>query len=245
VAATDIQQIERIGRREAPGLAAEEYRRMATLAAGLPAGEWERPTDCPGWTVGHVLAHVAGSMAGTSLRQGARQRKVAGQRSKSSGRSFLDEMNELQIDERADLTPAAVAGELRRRIAPAVRARRKVPALLRRAPIPNAENGLTLGALLDVILTRDVWMHRVDVCRAVGLSPQLTPAHDGRLVADVVREWAELHAQACTVRLTGTAGGTFACAGGGAELEVDAVEFCRTLSGRSAGDGLLGTRVVF
>jgi hypothetical protein len=178
VTATDIQQIERIGRREAPGLAAEEYRRLATLAADLPAGEWERPTECPGWTMGHVLAHVAGSMAGTSLREGARQRKMAGQRSKSSGRSFLDEMNELQINERADLAPAAVAGELRRRIAPAVRARRRVPA--RRA-----------------------------------------------------------------VRLTGTAGGTFVCAGGGAELEVDAVEFCRTLSGRSAGDGLLGTRVVF
>jgi hypothetical protein len=49
----------------------------------------------------------------------------------------------------------------------------------------------------------------------------------------------------CTVRRTGPAGGAFACAGGGPELEVDAVEFCRTLSGRSAGDGLLGTRVVF
>jgi hypothetical protein len=178
VTATDIQQIERIGRREAPGLAAEEYRRLATLAADLPAGEWERPTEFPGWTVGHVLAHVAGSMAGTSLREGARQRKMAGQRSKSSGRSFLDEMNELHR-----------------------RARRPRPGGgSRRAP-------------------------EADRARGQGPAPGAgTP---------------------CTVRLTGTAGGTFACAGGGAELEVDAVEFCRTLSGRSAGDGLLGTRVVF
>lgn len=242
--ATDIGSVARIERREAPGLATEEYRRLATLAAQLSADEWARPTDCPGWTVRDVLAHVAGSMAGTSLREGSRQRKLAAQRSESSGRTFLDEMNELQIEERGNLTEDALARELRDRVEPAARARRRVPAPLRRMPIPTSGDPLKLGELLDVILTRDVWMHRVDVCRATGRAPELTPEHDGRLVADVVREWADRHRQPFTLRLTGTAGGTFVRAGG-PELQLDAVEFCRTLSGRSAGDGLLATEVVF
>lgn len=241
----EIEGVARISRREAPGTAAEEYRRLAALAAQLSPEDWTRPTDCAGWTVRDVLAHVAGAMAGTSLREGSRQRKQAGHRSRSSGSTFLDEMNQLQIEERAHLSHEAVAHELRARIEPAVRARRRVPALLRRAPIPTSADRLTLGELLDVILTRDVWMHRVDVCRAVDRSPLLTRDHDGRLVADVVREWANRHGQPFVLRLTGAAGGEFVRAGDGPELELDAVEFCRTLSGRSTADGLLATRVVF
>lgn len=243
--ASDVGSVERIGRREAPGLAAEEYRRLAVLAEQLAPHEWAERTDCPGWTVRDVLAHIAGSMAGTALREGARQRKLAGQRAQGSGRTFLDEMNQLQIEERADKTEVALARELRERLSPAVKARRRVPALLRRAPLPTSAERLTLGDLVDVILTRDVWMHRVDVCRATGRPLQLTPGHDGRLVADVVREWADRHGQPFTLHLTGPAGGSFSRTGGGPEWELDAVELCRTLSGRSTGEGLLATRVVF
>lgn len=190
-----------------------------------------------------MLAHVAGSMAGTSFREGSRQRKLARQRSQSSGRAFLDAMNEMQIEERAGLPSAAVARELRDRTEPAVRSRRRVPGPMRRAPVPGGR--LTLGKLLDVILTRDVWMHRIDVCRATGRAPELTSAHDGRLVADVVREWSDLHGRPFTLRLTGPAGGSFTRHGDGPGSELDAVEFCRILSGRSTGEGLLATRVVF
>lgn len=241
----DISNVARIERGEAPGLAAEEYRRFATLAAQLSPDEWARSTDCPEWTVREVLAHVAGSMAGAGLREGFRQRKVSQQRSSATGRPFLDEMNQLQIEERAGLTQADLVRELDERIEPAVRARRRVPSLLRRAPIPTEGERFRLGDLLDVILTRDVWMHRIDVCRATDRPPQLTPDHDGRLVADVVREWADRHRQPFTLRLTGCAGGTFTRAGDGPHLELDAVEFCRTLSGRSAGDALLAVEVVF
>jgi uncharacterized protein (TIGR03083 family) len=241
---TDIESISRIERREAPQLAIEEYRRFAALAAELAPPDWTRPTDCPGWTVREQVAHVAGSMAGTSLREGSRQRKVAGERAKGSGRLFLDEMNELQIEDRAGRKEAELVRELDERAAPAVKARKLLPGPLRRMAIPNG-GGLTMGELLDVVLTRDVWMHRVDVCRAVGLEPQLTPEHDGRLVADVVRDWSDRHGQPFTLELTGAAGASFRRAGDGPAIQQDAVQFCRILSGRAPGEGLLATSVVF
>ncbi len=64
-----------------------------------------------------------------------------------------------------------------------------------------------MGYLLDVILTRDPWMHRVDIARATGRDLVLTPEHDGRIVADVVAEWARRHGQPFTLTLTGPAGG--------------------------------------
>lgn len=241
----DIASVARIDRAEAPVLAATEYRRMAALAERLVGEDWVHPTDCPDWTVRQIVAHVAGSMAGTSLREGFRQRRSAGSRSATSGRNFLDEMNQLHIDDRAEFTEVLLIRELRDRISPAVRARRRVPELIRRVPIPNSGGRLTLAQLLDVILTRDVWMHRVDICRATHHRMRLTPDHDGRLVADVVREWADRHGQPFTLCLTGEAGGEFSRSGDGPKLELDAVEFCRALSGRAPVDGLFSTEVVF
>ena len=74
---------------------------------------------------------------------------------------------------------------------------------------------------------------------------QLTADHDGVIVADVVAEWAGRHRQPYTLRLTGRAGGQSTSGTGGPELELDAVEFCRVVSGRGTGEGLLGTRVPF
>jgi uncharacterized protein (TIGR03083 family) len=114
-------------------------------------------------------------------------------------------------------------------------------------PVPQAVGGIdeswTLGFLVDVVLTRDTWMHRVDVARAAGQEPELTADHDGVLVADVVAEWAGRHGQPCTLTLTGPAGGSWTFGTGGPELTDDAVEFCRGLSGR--GTPALGTEVPF
>ena len=102
-----------------------------------------------------------------------------------------------------------------------------------------------MSYLLDVILTRDPWMHRVDISRATGRDLVLTPEHDGRLVADVVAEWASRHGRPYRLRLTGPAGGTWSAGTDGPELELDAVEFCRIISGRGTGTGLLTQQVPF
>lgn len=103
----------------------------------------------------------------------------------------------------------------------------------------------SFGFLVDVILTRDTWMHRIDIARATGRDPVLTPEHDGVLVDDVVREWAQRHGEACSLVLTGAAGGSWAFGTGGPELRADVVDFCRSLSGRDRLPGLLGLPVPF
>jgi hypothetical protein len=119
---------------------------------------------------------------------------------------------------------------------------------LRAAPydpeVPG-EGVWTVGYLFDVILTRDPWLHRVDLCRATGRDLLLTAEHDGRIVANVVADWAPRHGRPFILHLTGPAGGTFTAGTDGVHLQMDAVEFCRTLSGRETGTGLLATPVAF
>jgi hypothetical protein len=74
---------------------------------------------------------------------------------------------------------------------------------------------------------------------------ELTPAHDGRLVADVVADWARRHGEPFTLVLTGSAGGRWRAGDGGALIEIDALDFCWTLAGRAPGTGLLTTPVPF
>ena len=95
------------------------------------------------------------------------------------------------------------------------------------------------------ILTRDPWMHRADVARATGREMVLTPEHDGRIVADAVAEWARRHGRPFRLTLTGPAGGEFVSGDGGEVLTLDAIEFCRVLSGRVEGAGLLSQEVPF
>lgn len=73
----------------------------------------------------------------------------------------------------------------------------------------------------------------------------LTADHDGVLVADVVAEWAGRHGRAYRLTLTGPAGGFWSQGADGESLDLDAVEFCRVVSGRGAADGLLSTHVPF
>jgi uncharacterized cupin superfamily protein len=98
---------------------------------------------------------------------------------------------------------------------------------------------------MDRIYTRDAWMHRVDISRATGRPMLLTADHDGRIVADVVAEWANTHGRPYRLTLTGPAGGTWSSGSAGDEITLDAVEFCRILSGRAVGRGLLGHAVPF
>jgi hypothetical protein len=87
--------------------------------------------------------------------------------------------------------------------------------------------------------------HRVDICPATGLVLHLTADHDGVLVDDVVREWASRHDQSYVLQFSGPAGDRRSTGTGDNELELDAVQFRRVVSGRERGYGLLAVRVPF
>jgi hypothetical protein len=163
---------------------------------------------------------------------------------------FIDALTELQVQERRDLIPAQLIARYADVAGRAVRGRRRRSTIMGRAPMPGAQDigGVaerwTMGFLVDTILTRDTWMHSVDTARATGRDLVLTPEHDGAIVADVVAEWAGRHGRPYTLTLTGPAGGRWS-ADDGPELELDAIEFCRVLSGRGHGEGLLGVEVPF
>lgn len=93
--------------------------------------------------------------------------------------------------------------------------------------------------------TRDVWMHRVDAALATGRDLVLTAEHDGRLVADVVAEWATTHDDPYLLELTGPAGGSFARGDTGPDdvLQLDAVDALRIMSGRGEPRGPLKHRL--
>jgi uncharacterized protein (TIGR03083 family) len=156
-------------------------------------------------------------------------------------------MNEVQVRERADASPDRLRADLADAGARGVRRRRRLPAPLRAIRIPFGPPLGTrpLGYLMDRIYTRDAWLHRVDIARATGRDTRITPDHDGRLVADVVAEWARDHGQPYRLTLTGPAGGTWSSGSRGEEIALDAVEFCRILSGRAPGEGLLAHQVPF
>ncbi|MGY1915315.1 maleylpyruvate isomerase family mycothiol-dependent enzyme [Blastococcus sp. SYSU DS0973] len=228
-------------------LAATEYERFLAVLRDLAAPDWHRPTDCPGWDVRAMAAHVLGmAEMAASVREMARQQRLAG---RAGG--GIDALTDVQVREHAHLDGPAIATRLEAAAPRAVRNRRRMSRLVGRARLPEEQvlgeihEYWRIGFLLDVVLTRDVWMHRIDVCRATGREPQLTPDHDGVLVADVVAEWAQRHGRPYRLTLTGPAGGSWASGADGEQLELDAVEFCRLLSGRDSGSGLLGQLVPF
>jgi hypothetical protein len=167
------------------------------------------------------------------------------------GTDPLDALTGLQVSERAAWAPADVVAGARRVGPRAARGRRLTPGFVRRRrlPAPQNVNGAvehwSIGYLLDTVLTRDPWMHRLDIAAATGRDPVLTAEHDGVIVDDVVAEWAGRHGAPYALTLTGPAGGSWSRGDGGEVIEMDAVDFCRILSGRRAGDGLLAVQVPF
>jgi hypothetical protein len=153
------------------------------------------------------------------------------------------------VRERAQLSSGEIVERLATIAPKAVRGRRRLPAPVRKMRMkvdpPFDTERWTLGYLYDVIFNRDAWMHHVDLSRATGRELVLTAQHDGRIVADVVAEWARRHRQPFVLTLTGPAGGSYVAGDGGERLELDAVQFCRILSGRADGAGLLSTEVPF
>jgi uncharacterized protein (TIGR03083 family) len=232
-------------------LAATEYGRVTALFEQLTPGQWAAPTECPGWDVRAMAGHMLGmAQMVASVPEMMRQQLGSAKRQKREGGLTIDALTALQVDKNAGLSHGEVVEAMRRTGARAARGRRRTPAVVRNRALPEEQEVAgqkewwTFGYLFDTILTRDPFMHRVDIARATGVPMTVTEDHEGRIIDDVVREWAERYGQDYVLELSGPGGGRWARAEAPV-VTMDALEFCRALSGRTAGDGLLAVQVPF
>jgi uncharacterized protein (TIGR03083 family) len=232
-------------------LAATEYDRVVALLSALTPEQWSAPTDCPAWDVRAMAGHMLGmAQMVATLPETVRQQIGSQRRAKREGTSLLDALTALQVEKNADLEPGELVEEMRRVGPRAAGARRRVPGIVRARTMPGLQDvgdrqePWTFGYLFDVILTRDPFMHRVDITRATGMPMPADPTHEGLIIDNVVREWAGRHGAPYELVLTGPAGGRWN-RGDAEPTELDAFEFCRILSGRSPGAGLLAEQVPF
>jgi uncharacterized protein (TIGR03083 family) len=248
--------------RDAVGLGLEELSRMLELLRGLPEDAWARPTDCTGWDVHDVVAHVVGQFEGAARPDRLLRRVRAAKRLPGFG--VLDGHNELQVRERKHLRPEELVEQLEGWGGRGIRGLARIPAPLRRMRLsrifPEAVEmpDDSLDFLIRIIGPRDPWMHRIDVCTAVGR--ELVPdGHDALIVEQVVgdleRVWG---GQAVKLVLEGPAGGEWIVGQGSpvAEVRCDAIDYCRHVSGRpappaevtgehSVGEALLAVKISF
>jgi len=246
---TDVTTIKPIDHREAMNLQAAELDRAVALLHTLDAEQWSTQTVCPDWDVHHMWLHVLGACeAGASMRENMHQMRAARKRQKELGVSLEAGLSATQVAEREHLAPDELVEHLERVAPETVKGRSRTPRPMRAIKIgidaPVVEKW-ALGYLIDVIYLRDLWMHRVDTAEATGAELVLTPDHDGRIVADVVAEWARRHGEPFELELTGAAGGNYRAGDGGEPIVIDAVEFCSLLAGRGEATGLLTTIVPF
>jgi uncharacterized protein (TIGR03083 family) len=244
----DAAALRPLGHRRAMGLAETELGRMLSQLRSLSSEDWSLPTVCGEWDVRTMASHVlAMAEAQASLRQFAHDFRSA--RKRTSGK-MIDAMTATQVRERSSMTPGAITDDLAAVAPKAVKARRRTPAPIRwavrmRQDPPFEAERWPFGYLVDTIFTRDTWMHRLDISRATGRPMELTGAHDGCLIADVVAEWARRHGQAFALTLTGPAGGSWHVGTGGERIDMDALDFCWVVGSRQPGSGLLATEVPF
>jgi uncharacterized protein (TIGR03083 family) len=240
----DVTTIPRIKHAEAMRLADVECRRVAATLRALEPGDWAKPTDCSRWNVRALVAHMVGSAAGqASPREFFRQVRAGRPVVAEIGAKYWwDGMNEIQVRERTGLSNEQLIAEWDNLAPRALKARRTLPRPIAKLPLlklPTPIGRQPLGYLFDVGFTRDSWMHRIDLAEATGQSFNPDAGHDGRIVADLVAEWAATHRLPFVLELTGPAGGHYTQGTSGEHVTIDAIEFARTLAERAHGDGVL------
>lgn len=184
-----------LGREEARTLAMTAFERILTVVENLSGDDWEQQTECTEWNVKDMVAHLSGSCAGFASWEGHLRQTF---RNPYLGKisPMIDAINAIQVDDRANYTPEELIAEFREVAPKAINTRHKIPWLLRIIPLPNVVvpgKVVPVSYLLDIIYSRDEWMHRADLCRASGQKMILTEDHDARIVELILRDIAVMN----------------------------------------------------
>src|SRR5262249_46516231 len=159
--ATHVSDIPGLSRTEAMTIAAEEFGRWLHLLRELTHDQRAPRAESESWDVPTMVFHVLGATEShASLRKMAHQMRAY--RGAKDG-SMIDAMTALQIRDRASLSPDEIVARFEGAAPRSVRARRRMPGLVRRMPIkvdpPFDKDGWRLGYLMDVIYNPHASLH--------------------------------------------------------------------------------------
>jgi len=240
-------------------LAEAEYAALLTMLRGLDDPQWAAPTECAPWSVRDLVAHLAGA-ADEAVHLRVQLRHLRAAKARIGEAEFVDVLNEEQLADRTGRPYGELLAELTELAIHAPKARMRTPWFIRRRPLPieaGGPAGDTLAYLLDVIYTRDIWMHRIDIARATGCELVRSEVEDAvveQVMRDLDRTWTD---DPVRIELTGRVSGTWSIGGASptTRIALDAVAACRLWSGRSDETGLqpdspvhnalLSTRLLF
>ena len=184
-----VADIPKLTHAEARELAEKEYERVLSLLQMLEGDDWQQPTYCTEWNVREMVAHLAGAVTQWSSFAQFRRHSMQNPYLKEFDEP-IDGINKLHVVERAHKAPAELVAEFRQNGPKAIENRQKLPWPVRKIvhlPFPHLGRK-SLEYLADTICPRDQWMHRYDICFATGKKMAVNAAHDGRIVALVMRD---------------------------------------------------------
>lgn len=228
--------------------AAESYLSvMGSLADSFEAftkAQWQMGTECTGWNVRHMAAHLVGAQEDARSVPTVLGRRWKGRR-RYPHLSLLDAANQVQIDDHEADSVEWLCHLYRSNIPRVAQRVRTVPGFLAGIPVdPTMAPGnspLRLGYLFNVIYLRDAWMHCFDLARATGRPRTATDA-DSMVLEQIVRDTATVWGEGPAVELvlTGELAGAWQLGTGSPQgrLISDGIELCRSLSGRLPESGV-------
>ncbi|MEV6332973.1 maleylpyruvate isomerase family mycothiol-dependent enzyme [Streptomyces sp. NPDC051909] len=220
-----------ISRRQAADLVEREAECISEILSSLSAEDWHRPTDCTLWEVRDVVAHMTG-LAEDFTDPAINERREQDARTRYPERGKMDAENEVQVDDRRTLPDEKIADEFARVLAQAVQVERGMSESDRRR---TNSLGIPVAYLADVVHSRDLWMHRIDICRAIGRQIAHKP-HQDQIISQVMRELSmEWQYPALKLELTdGSDSRTFQIGTGEPRTaaRTNSIEYMRMLSGR-------------
>lgn len=249
---TGIQQAEAItpiDRHEAKQIATFELQQILNLLDQIEGDDWTQPTECTEWNVQDMTAHLAGGCAGWANWRDFRRQIIINPHMRKMD-VMIDAINRRELEDRAGRTPQQLIDELRIVGPKAIRNRKNLPFFLRMIRIPASPmpGMMSMAYLADVVYPRDQWMHRMDLCRSTGKAWVANPAHDRRLMDQIMLDMAQNMdgKYAITVNITGalTTAYRFGSGEPQAELDIDLFIINRRSSGRiTAEDALAESQV--
>jgi uncharacterized protein (TIGR03083 family) len=160
---------------------AEVWTSLAGLGAELTPEDWDRATDCPGWSVRDVYSHVIGLEAGLLGRPPAPPLEHFG----GHVRNDMARTNEAEVLARRGRSGPEVVAELQEVTSARLAALRAMTDEEMAAETPTPAGPGTYESLMGIRVF-DCWVHEQDVRRAVGRPGHLNGAAVDRSLANAV-----------------------------------------------------------